>query len=146
MPFDWVRPELHKCWKILHQFELLYRKPGRQAVTNKAPWGKQRWDWLTWPCEALPHPPFLTPPEDQVHLGNTVSRTTCQTGCGHWHFAPGQDHSSLISAEPLEKKPVEGILLRSGMAQSLEVWIQNIKRLQFFYLTLTRMKNDLNAP
>lgn len=80
---------------------------------------------------SLASPSSHPPPEDQGHLGNDVSRTTGQPGRGHWDFAPGQGYSGMISGT-LEKKSAEGMLLRSGMAQSLEVWVQKIKRLQFF--------------
>lgn len=81
------------------------------------------------PSPPLPHlpPPWESRPlEEQCHQKHMPGRFW---SLGH---SPGQGHSSIISAELMEEKLVEEILLRSGMVQSLEVWIQNIKRLQFF--------------
>ena len=102
---------------------------GRQAVASKTPWGNQRWDWLTWLLWGPVCPHFLT--HTHTHTPAPGVKATGEQCEQHmpgrlWSLGPcpGQGHTSMISAEPLEGKSAEGILRRSETAQSLEVWIQ----------------------
>ena len=99
---------------------------------------------MTFVRPTLTFPSSHPQPGDQGHLGNHVSRTTYQNGCGHGDFAPHWGYSSIISAEHLEKKSVEGILLRSRMAQSLEVWIQKNKETCIFFFSDSHQNEKLS--
>lgn len=63
MPFDWVRPELQKCWKILHSaWEFSAGNvEGKLWLTRHPGESKGETGWHDF-CEALPHLPFITSP------------------------------------------------------------------------------------
>lgn len=82
--------------------------------------------------EALLHLPFLTSPTlGSRPFGEQHQQEDMPGRLWSWDLAPGQDHTMVTSAESLEGQSVEGILLRSGVTQSLEIWIQKIKDCNF---------------